>query len=459
MGIQSKFVRFTIVALATIIILCLVYSMSLQVGRYTPESNAPDAVFIQNVKFWDGKKHGLDSGHILIRADHIECIGKRCLQPSDALEVDGRGLTAIPGLIDLHIHFFAPVGDDTTSPVYALKMPLWEAPRQRPQVRRAFLKHGVTSVRGVGSIKDLELKLRDKIAAGELLGPRFFAAGPIFTAVGGHPASTFYRGIPPLQKMGTRQLEDPHEAILEVRRLHAQGFDGVKIVYEGLSRDGVVVLPQLNEQAMRSISAEANALGMWVAIHTGNLEDMRAAVEAGATTIEHGLTRPNETPDEALLSLMKERGTILVPTLAVAESATKGAIIGEGLSEALDEAELGRDEVPNFGEMLKQVKMFADAGIPIGAGTDTLGETMAYGPSLIREIELISQAGLTNREALMAATSVATTALKEPNVGTLKTGNFGDLLLLNGNPLEDLNTLHAPALVISRGRIVGGSMQ
>jgi imidazolonepropionase-like amidohydrolase len=78
---------------------------------------------------------------------------------------------------------------------------------------------------------------------------------------------------------------------------------------------------------------------------------------------------------------------------------------------------------------------------------------------LIREIELISQAGLTNREALMAATTVAAAALQEPNVGALKTGSFGDLLLLNGNPLEDLSTLHAPVLVISRGRIVGGSKQ
>ena len=241
--------------------------------------------------------------------------------------------------------------------------------------------------------------------------------------------------------------------------MHAQGFDGVKIVYEGLTRDGVVVLPQLNEQAMRAISEEANTLGMWVAIHTGNLEDMRAAVEAGATTIEHGLTRPNEIPDRALLDLMKEKGTILVPTLAVLESAAKGAILGEGLSEALEEAQLGLSDAPKFDEMLKLVKMFADAGIPIGAGTDTLGEIMAFGPSLIREIELISQAGLTNREALMAATTVAAAALQEPNVGALKTGSFGDLLLLNGNPLEDLSTLHAPVLVISRGRIVGGSKQ
>lgn len=459
MGKQSKLARFTLVALTTIITLSLVYYISLQVGRYTPESSAPDALFIHNVKFWDGEKHNLDSGHILIRAGHIECIGNHCIQPSDALEVDGGDFTAMPGLVDLHIHFYAPVGADTTSPLYALKMPLWEAPRQRPQVRRAFLEHGVTSVRGMGSIGGLELELRDKVAAGELLGPRFFPAGPIFTAVDGHPASTFYRGIPPMQKMGTRQLEDPHEAILEVRRLHAQGFDGVKIVYEGLTRDGVVVLPQLNEQAMRAISEEANTLGMWVAIHTGNLEDMRAAVEAGATTIEHGLTRPNEIPDRTLLDLMKEKGTILVPTLAVLESAAKGAILGEGLSEALEEAQLGLSDAPKFDETLKLVKMFADAGIPIGAGTDTLGEIMAFGPSLIREIELISQAGLTNREALMAATTVAAAALQEPNVGALKTGSFGDLLLLNGNPLEDLSTLHAPVLVISRGRIVGGSKQ
>ena len=385
---------------------------------------------------WDGTGSPARRDRVVVIAgDRIVAVGDDVQIPAGAREIDLGGMTLVPGLIDLHIHFGAPAGRDLQRSQDEL---MKQYVAQRPEVRAALLDVGITSFRSVGDVLGNEwwgiIGLAHMVKAGTLQGPRVFASGPIFTAPGGHPAGTIYRGNDWLIANAVREVTDPQASRAEVRRLAAAGVHGIKCVYDG-GHDGR--LPRLSLDVMRAIIDEAHQHGLWVAVHTATNADVRDAVAAGADTIEHGIGREAQL-DAQTLAVLKERRPTWVPTLAVQEAFTPSPHRQAAMRSRLE-----------------MVKVLADSGVPIGAGTDTQGADMTFGASLHRELALLAEAGLTPANALTAATRDAAAAMRmDEHLGTIEPGKLADLVVVEGDPTKDIGAIAKVRMVIQDGRIV-----
>lgn len=376
---------------------------------------------------------------LIVKGDRIACVGDTCEAPDDARRIDASGHAILPGLIDLHVHFDAPAGGDLDASVPFAGM-MWSYVRHRPDVRRAFLTRGVTTVRSVGDPVGYRygvLKRKRQIARRNLAGPRLLAAGPTFTAPGGHPAGTIYEGNDWLIRHATRQVTHPDTARTQVRALAEQGADGIKVIYEDGSPERGRV-PRLDRDVMAATIDEAQEQNLWVAAHTSTAEEVRHVLETdGVHTIEHGAYRDTLSTD--LIETMRAQNVVYVPTLAVVESL------------------IDRFDVPDEALQLAQhnVRRLHEQGVSIGAGTDTQGPTMHFGQSLHRELKLLVGAGLTPIEALSAATSEAAQSVERGDtLGHLAPGTAADLLLVQGQPWSNLETLRNIRLVMKAGRVV-----
>src|SRR5690606_25833403 len=159
--------------------LVLAYQRTIYGGDVRPP---PEIVIRGGTLFAATGRTPVENPGIVLRDGRIACIGRQCEASAAAIEIDATGLAILPGLIELHGHFYGSRGGGG---IFGL---IWDAIRMRPGLRRALLEAGVTSYRDLGSPRDAILETRRALAAGDIAGPRLFVAGPIFTAPGGHPA-------------------------------------------------------------------------------------------------------------------------------------------------------------------------------------------------------------------------------------------------------------------------------
>ena len=361
---------------------------------------------------------------IVITGGRFVCMGTGCKSPPDATVIHATGLSIIPGLIDLHVHFGAPSRENRGLSMPAL---MWEYWRHNPRVRRAYLYAGVTTIRSVGDSWDFILSVKHKIESGTLAGPRIFTAGPIFTAPGGHPVSTHFKGNPWLIEHAARQVSNSDQAALEVQKLAREGVDGIKVVYGGR--------PRLQKDVLQAIVESAQKRGLWVAVHANTPEEVGDAVEAGADTIEHGVNHKSAL-QPSLIALLKKRQVTYIPTLAVYASKF-------------------RPESPRIRKIMKNLLAASSGGVSVGCGTDTQGPTMSFGDSVHRELELMVGAGLSPKQALLSATRNAATALKaDKDLGSIEAGKVADLVLVDGKPWLAIADTRKIQVVVQAGRVV-----
>jgi len=365
-------------------------------------------------------KPPIANGTVLIRDGRVEAVGPadQIGVPGDATLVNAAGKFVIPGLWDMHAHF------------------------EQVEWGPIYLAAGVTTVRDVGNELEFITAVRDAIAAGKGLGPRLLLAGII-------------DGAGPIG-LGLARAATPEDGRRWVNRYRAAHFDQIK-TYSSIKPD-----------VLRAITAEAHRHGMTVTGHVPNGMNAMEAVEAGLDQINHSqylaaVTRPNP---QAAIDLFKKHGTILDPTLALYELMTRPftqpiemfepgvrkiapelAIPINGMGLPPDAAERQR---ANNDEGIALVGALHRAGIPIVAGTDQA----VPGHSLHREIELYVKAGFSPLEALQTATIVPARAMKKDGeAGTLEKGKRGDLVVLDGNPLEDIRNIRRIYRVVTNGRV------
>ena len=409
----------------------------------------------------DGKV--MPNATVTISGDKIELVamGK---QSADSLgkQTECVGKFILPGYIDTHIHFFQSGGlftrpdavDLTKVRPYADEVALIK--KNLPDTFARYLRSGITSVIDIGGpMWNFEMC---KIANSTAKAPRVAAAGPLISSVS-RPQLDL--GDPPIVKIDT-----PDQGRELVRKLAVQKPDYIKIWYIVNDENPV----EKFRPTVHAVIEESHARKLRVAVHATELEAARAAVEEGADLLVHSIT--DKLVDDAFVKLLKERDTILTPTLVVFER--YGRTFANKLNLTLEEKAWGNPDViatldvtklppdkipdriktaladPNatldriqktYDIALKNLKTLEDAGITIAAGTDAGNIGTIHGPALFREFQLMKEAGLTPMQILQCATTNAAKAFGGeigPKIGAIAPGSFADLVILNSNRIDDI---------------------
>jgi imidazolonepropionase-like amidohydrolase/ABC-type multidrug transport system permease subunit len=427
---------------------------------------------IRNARIFTAAGKTIENGAVLVRGGKIAEIYEGAAPDPDSLKADvveGAGKTLLPGLIDVHVHLGFPGGVSMAAGDY-------EAAKAMPRAAAALLYSGVTMARSVGDGLEASLKLRAELASGGKLGAQLSVCGPMFTAGGGQGEELVEFAPAALREALKAQLvrtpKTPEEARRQVRALKTSGVDGLKAILEAGWGDNMLH-DRFDLLLDRSVAEEAHAQNLPLATHTGDARDVADAVEIGSTSIEHGAWR-DELPD-TLLERMARQGVFYDPTLVVAEAyARYYRASADGLDNSLVQQAVSarvlkatRDFVASgqgadaakaalFEQDLAQARANLlrvwQAGVPLAMGTDAGNPLVFHGPSLHRELQLWVQAGIPPRVALEAATSNAARLLRAANrTGSIRKGMDADLLLVDGNPLEDIAATERISLVVLKG--------
>ena len=355
----------------------------------------------------DGKIRSVEAGNVPL--------------PSGARVIDLEGRYLMPGLIDVHVHL-----------------------RNFESARRA-LRSGVTTARSMG-VGFTDVGLRELEAAGRIESPEILAAG---YHIRPDPSDGFFIDVPAmgdLLKSGVRG----DEAIRRMVRATAdKGVNWIKT--NATERAGLPDtdprMQTFSQAELQALVAEAQRHGLPVAAHAHGDAGGQAAVRAGVRSIEHGTYLSEQT-----LQLMAERGTFLVPTIAVVADLTVPG--GDYDSPVLTIR--GRHMLPRIRETAAAAHRL---GVRIAAATDT-----GYGPEstlrLSEELQELVSVGLTPIEAIRAATSVAAELIGvDDHTGRISVGLDADLIVLERNPLDDIGQVRDVLVVVNDGQIVLSRLQ
>lgn len=406
----------------------------------TTAANAKTTVIYAGRVIADADKPTQGPSTIVITDDRITSItAGRSAAPADAEVIDLGDKTLLPGLIDLHVHLTGDPGGDYRSE--AVDPDEWGVV---VGVKNAgiTLRAGFTTVREAGSAQYSAFSLRRGTANGFITGPRIVAAGPALSIIGGHGDVTGFR-------------EDVHDVLdqgytctgaLEcaekVRKASRAGADIIKITATGgvLSQQGRGLEGHFTSPELQSIADTAHSLGLKVMAHAHGARGIEAAAAAGIDTIDHGTFA-----DDTALKVMKAKGTYLVPTLMAFEGIRER--LGKGIYTPTVEEKV-RMTLGSVGKAVTRAKAL---GVPVAFGTDA--GVFEHGRNG-GEFALLVKAGLTSREALAAATTVAAKALSmESEIGRLAPGMSADMVAVSGDPLADVTALEKVEWVMVRGRI------
>jgi len=382
---------------------------------------------------------------ILVQGDRITAVGTNVQVPAGATVIDLSGATVLPGFIDAHVHLaFRTIGDGDWQHAGLTEMPSQLALLGAAHAQQT-LEAGFTTVRVVGTGSFSDIALRNAINAGWIPGPRILGAGVSFGIRGGHCDGT--NGLQPWalgREAGVESgvADGVEEVRNAVRYAVKYGADVIKICATGgvLSLTDSVGVQQYTEEEMRAIVETAAQLDRRVAAHAHGTAGIKAAVRAGVTSIEHG-----SILDAEAVTLMKQRGTWLVPTLlagfTVESLATAGRLPPPIAAKALVIAP----------RMHNSFKMAVDGGVKIALGTDA--GVMRHGTNA-REFALMVRYGMTPMQAIVAGTSGGATLLGlERDIGTIAVGKRADIVAVQGNPLDNVQILQTVHFVMKDGRV------
>jgi imidazolonepropionase-like amidohydrolase len=376
----------------------------------------------------------LRNAALVVDEGKITYVGPRdgvALREYEVIEV-GRQ-TVLPGLIDTHCHLFGIKTDHSKS---ADLDTLVEIVARALKSANDWLDQGVTTVRDLGTTRNLDLQLRDEIAAGRVRGPRILGSGRPLAMTGGLRAETAEKGI---------EINSADEARRAVRDQLRAGVDVIKLFGSAGIGGGEGHLigesgwEQLTVEELSAAIFEAHKAGRRCAVHAIGIQSIRNALRAGTDTLEHGTYM-----DEECVATMKAQGTYFTPTLSVTRSlAERGAAMGYQPNipaRARIAVDRGRENVA----------MCHAAGVPISTGTDPV-----IADRLVDECRSLLLCGLPAMGVLQAATRIGAHALGlGDRIGTLEAGKLADLIVLDGNPLDDIDALTRVEWVMQGGAMV-----
>jgi len=415
-------------ALLTMVVAC----QSAPVPTASPTASKPilpgGVIVVRNGAVIDGTGAGpILDGLVAIRDGEIIAVGTEAQFqiPQDAQVVDAQGGTILPGFIDAHTHIFESAG--TTQAVL-----------------NRWLRAGVTTVRDLGSRygkgpSSLSIAaFKQKLAAYGNTVPTIVIAGPIMTAPGGYPVPIFGRG-------SALEVADVEKARQETERLLADGADEIKIAVA--SGNPQQPFPVLTLEQVEAITEVAHRHGTRVSAHVTRPYDAQIAIDGGVDDLAHqilvGKISDELIQQDELIRQMVERDVWLVPTLVEEDDlAADAGLTDEQMKEFV---EIRQDGLRRYLAAGGKVAMGSDFG-----ATERIPQGMPL-PELQRMVEF----GMTPMQVIVAATSHAAQVCNlGDRLGTLETGKQADVIVVRGNPLEEIQAMGEVIIVIKNGEVI-----
>ncbi len=428
--------RTTFIAVAGTVIAFAVLLFSLPTGNAPDASldsatgNEPSNSFvINNVRVFDGKEF-LESTQVVVKRGVVTRVGNNAgtnvdAEVIDGAVIDGEGMTLLPGLFDAHTHSYGAAQRDAVRFGVTTLLDMFTAPA---------LLSGQRSMRdGFGPSNKAAL----------------FSAGMLATVDGGHGTQF---GIP------IDVIESPDDATEWVANRKAEGSDYIKLVYIPNNAR----LPSLDYASARAVIDAAHAADMLAVVHIDTLAAASEMLEAGVDGFVHIFA--DAPASDAFIAAASEAGVFVIPTLSII-AMVDGRAPGKALADDdqvapylsdLQRNNLGGDfggRIPGYSLdiALDNVRRLHAAGVPILAGSDAPNPGTAHGATLHHELLLLTRAGLSNSEALASATSLPAQLFSAAGRGTIAPGSRADLVMVGGNPDDDIHATRAVDAVFRNG--------
>jgi imidazolonepropionase-like amidohydrolase len=423
-------------------------------GTIVPQQPWEGALAITGARLIDGTgADPIDNATIIVEGERITALGPSddVAIPGDATVIEADGKTVLPGLIDCHVHLTGQWGYDllrslVTPPSLAV---LYGVPNAR-----ATLEAGITTVRDAGGTP-AALKLA--VERGLFPGPRMLVAVSFLSQTGGHGdhmmpccidlGDNLPRDVP------SGIVDGPEEMRHAVREILRAGADWIKLCTSGgvLSSADSPHHAQFTVEEIAVAVYEAATQGKRCMAHAQSNRGIKNALEAGIASIEHGIYL-----DDEAIEMMLKNGVYLVPTLVAPQDVIDLAAAKPGLlpDYAINKAsEVMATHRTSF-------RRAVEAGVKVAMGTDS-----GVGPhgGNARELGLMVENGMTPMQAIVASTRNAAALLHlDDRLGTLAPGMLADLLLVDGDPLEDVRVLEDAnrlTLILKGGAVASGQLE
>jgi len=395
---------------------------------------------------------------LVVRDGKIDYAGPKAQMqaPADAERLDLAGKYVMPGIIDLHVHLGNVKG--------LVQDPKFFTRENLSEQLRTYAWYGVTAVVSMGTDADLIYQVRAEQRAARPTLTRIFTAGRGFTNKNGYPSSV------PGMKSVPLEVESAEDVRRAVAHLADRRVDVVKIwVDDHLGKE-----PKISMELCRAIIEQAHKHNLKVAAHIFYLEDAKKLVEAGVDALAHSVR--DRAVDRELISMMKKRGTWLIPTLTREVSTFVYAKPHPFLDDPFftrmadpqviatlksPEYQKKLQADPNLGlyeEFLrtaqKNLQAISAGGVKVGFGTDTGPPARFSGYFDHWETELMAEAGMSPAEIIRSATGGAAEYLGAKDLGTLEKGKWADMVVLAANPLDNIrNTRSIESVWIAGNRV------
>jgi imidazolonepropionase-like amidohydrolase len=437
-------------------------------NRKKTASNSPEHLVIVGARIIDCTgRPPIEQGVLVIEKGKIVSVSasKHFEPPVGARIVDAEGRTVLPSLIDTSVHFFiGSAGPAQTTEEFM--------PERILADMRAMVYWGVLTVRDSGDSTVFATRFRDNGGGSDRIAPDLYLSVPWITAVGGYPANFLPA---PVASDATKQISSAVEIPAVIDSLRGSGVNVTEVSYDGGTQ--FRPYPRLSLALLQSFVTEAHGKGLRVCALTRSNQEIEQAVESGVDYIEH---LSGEVLDGAAIKALGDHGTYYCPLLTQhqAEAASTGeidktlnnpevqqtvsAVIRNGLAAHRGFFfDLKSDSWANsyfkeaLANSLRNLALASQAGVKITLASGAGSPAVFYGLSTHQELAMMVATGLTPMQALMSATKNAAELIGVADrVGTVEPGKLANLLIVDGDPLENIAATKNISIVIKDGKIV-----